>query len=124
VLVLGSLVMVHTHKPPCKQLLVGVAAGGKLSLGGGGGGGGPVMVMWLLAPTIHPMSSGLQQWGGCFPGCIELWLLMGCGGSGRLEVIWCIYGVGGAYLVGTPLHGPPGTSLGFSQPQMSPSHPI
>jgi len=114
--------MVHTHKPPYEQLVVGMVVGGKSSLGGGGG--HPVVVMWLLAPTIHPASSGLQRWGGCFPGCVGLWLLMGCGGSGQLKVTWHIYRVGGVYLVGTPLHGPPSTSLGFSQPQMSPSHPI
>jgi len=32
--------------------------------------------------------------------------------------------VGGAYLVGTLLHGPPSTFLGTSQPKMNPSHPV
>jgi hypothetical protein len=53
-----------------------------------------ILVTWPLAPTIHPASSGSQQWGGCFPRCIGLWSLAGCGGSGRLVVMWRVYGVG------------------------------
>jgi len=35
VLVVGLLVMVHTCKPPYKQLLIGLVAGGESSLGAG-----------------------------------------------------------------------------------------
>ena len=55
--------MVHTRKPPYKQLLVGMVAGGMSSLGAGVIIMPPLSLMWPLAPTIHPASSRLQQWG-------------------------------------------------------------
>jgi hypothetical protein len=33
-------------------------------------------------------------------------------------------GLGGAYLAGISLHGPPSTFLGTSQPKTNPSHPV
>ena len=45
VLVLGLLVMVHTCKPPYKQLLIGVVAGGVLFLCAG--------VLVIILPLSH-----------------------------------------------------------------------
>jgi len=76
VLVLGSSVMVSimavrgggvmqlvAPKPPCKQLLIGMVVGGMSSLGAGVIVMPLLLLMWPLAPTIHPASDCSQQWG-------------------------------------------------------------
>jgi hypothetical protein len=65
--------MVHTHKPPYEQLLVGVVAGGESSLGGPRRCLTPLplsfasslLLTWPLAPAIPPASSCSQRGGGC-----------------------------------------------------------
>jgi hypothetical protein len=58
-------VAVSARDPTCEQLLAAGGAGAMLSWRrfGGGGGGRPVVVIWPLAPTIHPASSRSQWWG-------------------------------------------------------------
>ena len=75
------VVAVSTHDPTCEQSLAARGVGATSSwrrFGGGGGGGRPVVVTWLLAPTIHPASSHSQRWGWVLAGCLSL---TGCGGG-------------------------------------------
>jgi hypothetical protein len=64
-------VAVSTYDPPHEQWLAGLGVGAGLSfvhafLPSLPSPPLPVIVTWLLAPTIHPVSSGLQGWGGCW----------------------------------------------------------